>query len=109
MQKEFDLIEDTLVALQAALQDKNVQLTATLLKRLEGARYEKLVARFRAKKLWSLEEQLASRVCKARAVFIGWQHQYKAQVAMLEGAVLALPVGDLEDLAVDFCASIVLT
>ena len=39
LQKEFDLIEDTLVALQAALQDKNVQLTATLLKRLEGARY----------------------------------------------------------------------
>ena len=87
LQKEFDLIEDTLVALQAALHNRNVQLTATLLKRLEGARYEKLVARFRAKKLWSLEEQLASRVCKARAVFIGWQHQYKTQIAMLEGAV----------------------
>jgi hypothetical protein len=92
LQKEFDIIEETLVALQGALQDKNVQLTAKLLKRFEGARYEKLVSRFRAKRLWSLEEQLASRVCKARAVYIGWQHQYKAQVAMLEGAV------DAEDL-----------
>lgn len=84
-------IEAELKQLTACVKDKNVEGLRKHLKALQG-KYEHVVAEIRHAGHWSLEEQLATRVCKARAAYSSWVKQYSASVAFLRKAV------DSEDL-----------